>query len=345
MTREELFRAVGEVREDQVTEAETTEKRRISWRRYGALAACLAVVLAAGVGRGWLSRSGQDLPVMEQAETADAGELDGSDYSVPEDAPAQPIYSVGAEIGEFDGPGDGSTMIDSAACLARLEPEEIFAQDTVIFRGTVRNLRYFVVTAGQETQYYTVASVEVTGCVRGGLGTGDIYNVLYAGAAGRESSSIAGDLERLEVGSDAVFMPYRATADTGWNSGEDYFCYADLAELYFDEGIRFLFLDTGDGLSFERDVYADIADAETLDEVMDYLRENVPNAGRPPEAAEVFEAAGETPESAQPARFPAEPQAEPSVTAQAAGEEAQSGPAGARELPGGAVSGELMICG
>lgn len=286
MTREELFRAVGEVREDQVMEAETAEKRRIPWRRYGALAACLAVVLAAGAVWGRPYRSGQDLPSIEQAETADGGELDGSDYSVPEDAPAQPIYSVGAEIGEFDGPGDGSVMIDSAACLAWLEPEEIFAKDTVIFRGIVRNLRYFVVTAGQETQYYTVASVEVTGCVRGGLAAGDIYNVLYPGAAGRMSTSVSGDLENLKVGSDAVFMPYRATADTGWNSGENYFCYADLAELYFDEGIRFLFLDTGDGLSFERDVYADIADAETLDEVMDYLQEHVPDADRPGDIGE-----------------------------------------------------------
>ena len=84
----------------------------------------------------------------------------------------------------------------------------------------------------------------------------------------------------VEEGSDAVFMPYRATADTGWRSGEDYFCYADLAELYFDEGIRFLFLDTGEGLAFERNVYTDIADAETLDEVVDYLRALVPSADR-----------------------------------------------------------------
>ena len=46
MTREELFRAVGEVREDQIAEAEHPGKQGRPWRRYGALAACLAVVLA-----------------------------------------------------------------------------------------------------------------------------------------------------------------------------------------------------------------------------------------------------------------------------------------------------------
>lgn len=335
MTREELFRAVGEVREDQIAEAE--KRRGRPWRRYAALAACLAVVVTAGFALDRLRPAEERGGGQTDAGMVENSSLDGSDYSVPEDAAARPIYSVGAEIGEFDGPGDGNQKVDSSFCLAWLEPEELLSKDTVIFRGTVRDLRYFVVSVDGSAAYYTVASVEVTDCVRGGLGTGDIYNVLYEGAKGRMSSSIAGDLEALDVGSDAVFMPYRATADTGWRSGEDYFCYADLAELYFDEGIRFLFLDTGEGLSFERNVYADIADAETLEEVMDYLRENAPNADRPPEtAAEVFEAAGETP---QPAQFPAEPQAEPSVTAQAAGEEAQSGPAGARELPGGAAAG------
>ena len=277
MTSKDLFRAVGEVREDQIADAETT--RTAHWQRYLAAAACFAVVLAAALilpGR------------LGNRESADQGieDVDGSEYSTaetaPESADAKPEYSVGAEIGELDDryaaikpPWSG----DSSACLAWLEPEEIFAMDTVIFRGTVRNLRYFRVELGGEQTDYTVASVEVTDCVRGGLETGAVYNILLTCAPGR-SISTAGDLEKLEEGSDAVFMPYRATADTGWRSGEDYFCYADLAELYFDEGIRFLFLDTGEGLAFERNVYTDIADAETLDEVVDYLRAVVPSADR-----------------------------------------------------------------
>ena len=125
------------------------------------------------------------------------------------------------------------------------------------------------------TLYYTVASVEVSDCLRGDLAAGDTYNVLYAGAPGRMTTSISGDLENLDVGSEAVFMPRIATPDTGWSSGDDYFCYADLAELYMDEGRRFLFLDTGDGVSYAAEVY-DIpaADGETvtLDDVTAYLR-------------------------------------------------------------------------
>lgn len=259
MKREDLFRAVGEVREDQLLEAE--KKKPLPWRQYLAAAACLAVVLLL-----W--------PRQQQSADQGAEDLDGPYYSTSEDCEAAPNYSVGVEIGELSDPPVGMDTVDSSASLAWLDEDEILAKDTVIFRGTVRNLRYFVAEAGGGERYYTVASVEITDCVRGELGIGDIYNILLPCAPGR-TSSIVGDLENLKAGSDAVFMPYTATRETGWTAGSSYFCYADLAELYFSEGIRFLFLDTGDGLSFERNVYSDIADAESLDEVMDWLRDQL----------------------------------------------------------------------
>ena len=264
MTREELFRAVGEVREDQIADAaEKSKKTAPRWRRYGALAACLAVVLAGAFGASRLGIGG----VSDQETVQESA-----------DAPAAPQYSVGTEIREIDGSSWGGLFnggASSDASLAWLDLEEILAMDTAIFRGTVTGMRYFEVTVDGSTLDYTVASVEVSDCLRGDLAAGDTYNVLYAGAPGRMTTSISGDLENLAVGSEAVFMPYVATPDTGWRSGDDYFCYADLAELYMDEGRRFLFLDTGDGVSYAAEVY-DIpaADGETvtLDDVTAYLR-------------------------------------------------------------------------
>lgn len=316
MTKQDLFRAVGEIREDQILDAERPKKTAL-WRRCGAMAACLALLVTAVLA----------LPERQTAGDQGAGALDGTEYS--SDAAAQPLYSAGAEIGELDGvPKPKDEVQDSSSCLVWLEPEEILAMDTVIFRGTVRNLRYFQVTAGGAEMYYTVAAVEVTDCIRGELADGDLYNVLYPGVPNRMTTSVSGALEDLKVGSDGVFMPYRAGEDTGWRSGKDWFCYADLAELYFSEGIRFLFLDTGEELSFERDVYTDIADASTLDEVADYLRENVPGADQPREA---FQRAGEV------LAEPIEPQTAPADTRDALRGE---GPAGARELPGGAAMEE-----
>jgi hypothetical protein len=327
MTREDLFRAVGEVREDQITDAETAQKKKSPWRRYAALAACLAVVVLAGFA---VSRLGGSNDIAaQQAELTDNGsDVDGTQYST--DAAAQTQYSTGVEFGElaWDGSSESNrTEGGSSASLAWMEPMEIFARDTVIFRGTVRNLRYFVVESDTTTISRTVVTVEVTDCVRGGLGVGDIYNILLPCGPGY-SNSLVGNLEKLKVGSDAVFMPFRTTQDTGEDVGSGYFCYADLAELYFTEGIRYLFLDTEDGLSFERAVYADIADAETLDEVVNYLRETVPDAAQPPETA-----------AEQPAQVPVEPQADPADNAQEEPGSAEDDPSGARELPDDAVSG------
>ncbi len=265
MTREELFRAVGEVREDQIMDAaEKPNKTATRWRRYGALAACLAVVLAGAFGfRQWL-HTGRDLPAYEAAqESAGAGDSSRTETTTQATAPWSPSTPWGRRSREIDGSGadhwwnqlfDKSDREESTADVIWLSPEEILAMDTVIFRGTVTGLRYFEVTVGGLEETYTVASVEVSDCIRGDLAAGDTYNVAYRGGPG-VTTSISGDLENLAVGSEAVFMPRIATPDTGWSSGDDYFCYADLAELYLDEGRRFLFLETGDGVSYAAEVY------------------------------------------------------------------------------------------
>ena len=342
MTREELFRAVGQVREEQIQEAAREVPR--PRRRIGALAACLAAVLVLGAAApriaGQLRHrapSGSFDPVPgPQTGALDAGGggsgLDGTDYhggSDP-DRPARPSYSEGVSIGQLSGPGDGAESVSSASCTAWLTPEEILAQDTVIFRGTVRELQYFRIDpeAPGMGVYYTRALVEVTDSIRGGLTEGETCALLYMGAKGRMSTSLSGPLEDLEEGGDAIFMPARTGPDTGWRWTEDScFCYADLAELYLSEGLRFVFADTAEGLSFARDVYADLAEAETLDQVADYLREAVG-------PVETARPAGD------PSEFPIEPQAGPSETVQAG--EPSGGPGGARALPGGATVPESV---
>lgn len=303
MTREELFRAVGEVREDQIAAAETVKKQVHPWRKLGVLAACLALVVtvtgaAAELGKAdlwraivWSFNPGVEVDEdpgawkaivrpFNPGETdsgggAAAGGLDGTDYRTDGPArPSRPGCSTGVEIGQLSGPGNGETMVGMSACLVWLSPEEIFARDTVIFRGTVRELHYFIMEpeAGGMELYYTRAIVEVTDSIRGGLETGETYSLLWLGARGYMSTSISGALEDLDVGGEAIFMPIRTDRDTGWGEGDGYFCYADLADFYLGEGQRYVFADTADGLDFDRGTYEEIAEAETLDEVAAYLR-------------------------------------------------------------------------
>ena len=378
MTREELFRAVGEVREDQIEAAEIVKKQIHPWRRFGALAACLALVVTVAAAPElreadhwkWTAivksfnpgaEAGEDPDVWKAAvrpfnpgeadsggETA-AGGLDGSDYWTDSpNRPTHPDYSTGVEIGQLSGPGSGDEMIGMSSCLAWLSPEEIFAQDTVIFRGTVRELHYFMVEpdAGPMERYYTRALVEVTDSIRGGLAAGETYSLLWLGARGYMSTSISGALEDLDVGGEAIFMPARTDQDTGWKQGSSYFCYADLADFYLGEGTRYVFADTAEGLVFDRSTYEEIAGAETLDEIAAYIREQI---GEEEPQRWVVIGEEEEPESGgyvfvegteqtQPAAVPAAPQTEPSETVNAG--PSASGPSGALELPGGAYVSE-----
>ena len=349
MTREELFRAVGEVREDQIEAAEVVKKQSHPWRRFGALAACLALIVtvtaAAGLGEAdkWKAIIRSFDPAAEVEEDPDswkaivepfnpggadsgggaaAGGLDGTDYQTDNpNRPTHPDWSTGVEIGQLSGPGSGDTMISVSACLAWLSPEEIFAQETAIFRGTVRELHYFMVEADgvPMEQYYSRAIVEVKDSIRGDLTEGETYSVLWLGAKGYMSTSISGALEDLDVGSDAIFMPIQTGRDTGWKEGNSCFCYADIADFYLSEGMRFVFADTAEGLALDRGTYEELAEVKSLDEVAAYIRDMIG-------------------ERTQPAAEPAVPQTEPSETANAG--PAAPGPRGARELPGGALASD-----
>ena len=380
MTREELFRAVGEVREDQIEAAEAVKKQVHPWRRFGALAACLALIVtataASGVGETWQWKAivKSFNPAVEVEEDPDswkavirpfnpgeadsgggaaAGGVDGSDYWTDDPArPAHPDYSTGVEIGQLSGPGSGETMIGMSACLAWLSPEEIFGRDTAIFRGTVRELHYFMVEADgvPVEQYYTRALVEVTDSIRGELAEGETCSVLWLGARDYMTTSISGALEDLDVGGEAIFMPARTDRGTGWREGDSYFCYADLADFYLSEGMRFVFADTAEGLALDRSTYLEIAEAESLDEIAAYIREQIGEGDTARRAIIGEEKEPETDgyvfvegtEQTQPAAEPAVPQTEPSSgpTETANARASASGPAGARELPGGAYAGE-----
>ena len=375
MTREELFRAVGEVREDQIEGAETVKKQARPWRRAGALAACLAVIVTAAAVpaiRGqpqWKSLIYSFNPAVEVEEEPDswkplivpfqppeadsgggaaAGGADGSSYWTEEpNRPTRPDWSTGVEIGELSGPGDNAGVLAEAACMAWLSPEEIFAQDTAVFRGTVQEMQYYQVAMdglGNIPVYCTRAIVEVTDSIRGDLTAGERYSLLWIGAKGYLSTTLSGPLEDLEAGDEAVFMPISTDQNTGWEQGGSYFCYADLAEFYLGEGQRYVLADTAEGLVFDRTVYEEIADAKTLDEIAAYIREQIGEEetqwrviiGEETESGGYVFVEGE--EESRPASVPVLPQTEPSETEEAGPVQGPAG--GLEELPGGAYAGE-----
>ena len=281
-----LAKALDEVSDEQIEEAVQYQKKwRSPWLLWGGLAACLAVAAAAVLllrpAREPIPASGKPLPGGASLQAEEAPEPESAQPAVQfedpqqetetaSDEPASPIYSSGIEWEEV--PAEDYGGVYAEACLAYLTPEEIFAMDTVIFRGIPRNVRYFRVRISGMDCWYRVFSVEVTACYRGDLQPGDIYNLLCDGP-----STVSGLIDSLDAADEAIFMPRLATPETGFSlsGSSDFFCYADLAELYLGEGIRFLFLEQDGQVDYARDVY-DIPAADgntvTLDDVAAYIK-------------------------------------------------------------------------
>ena len=166
--------------------------------------------------------------------------------------------------------------VQSQSCLAWLSAEEIFAQGKDIFMGIVTDKQVYHVT-GKIDQYFTVITVEVKDSIRGGMAVGEacrIYLPLAEVNGMVSTNSLVGDLMELEVGSSAIFMPTTATKDTGLGKQDigEWLCYADFADYYFSEGMRYLFLAAEDGVSYEEDVYEIPGEEITLVQVAEYIR-------------------------------------------------------------------------
>ncbi len=157
----------------------------------------------------------------------------------------------------------------SEAMLVRLSEEEIFQRNTDIFRGTVIDMEVYHVTGGMDT-YFRVATVEVEESIRGDLKVGDTCRIYVP-----LGSSVNGDLDKLESGSRAIFMPLKATTETRYSTKDEvWLCYADFAEYYSDAGVYSLFLETEDGVSYAKDLYEIESEGKvTLEDVAEYIRE------------------------------------------------------------------------
>lgn len=168
--------------------------------------------------------------------------------------------------------------IQTSSCVKWMSAEELLALDVDIFMGTVVNMQTYHVTGGM-TKYFTVATVEVEDSIRSGLAVGDTCRIYlpFAKVNGLTSTtSIIGDLDKLESGSRAIFMPYQTTEEIGAGSGDVWLSYSDFSDYYFGEGMRFMFLETETGTSYETGVYEVPGGSEaSLEDIAEYLREKI----------------------------------------------------------------------
>lgn len=302
-----ILDALGELEDGFIAETIEYEKHRFSWkynRELATVAACIAVVFLSVTAYrmlpiGVATENATGAQAHEEialegvdAEMSDLLQTEGMTDTINNAAESvEKIYhskgikweEITAAKGAEEDKIDLSELpiresVQTTSCVQWLSSEEIFAMDIDIFMGTVTDMQAYHVTDGMD-KYFTVATVEIEDSIRSELGIGDTCRIYlpFAEVDGiTATTSIIGDLDELKVGSRAIFMPYQTTEDVGLGSGDVWLSYADFADYYFGEGMRFLFLETENGTSYETGVYeVSGGNAASLEDIAEYIRDMV----------------------------------------------------------------------
>ena len=286
--------AIGEIADEFIAEAVEYQKAKPIWkytRELVTVAACAAVLLVSfnvirlipiGSTDTATNEAGpenmQEAIVLETITTDVTGTLE----TMLENESAALNDSVKQEnVEQIENSVDNlnkvveEESIQTSSCVQWMSAEEILALDVEIFLGTVTDMETCHVTGGME-RYVTVATVEVEDSIRSALEKGDTCRIYlpFAKIGGlTTTTSNIGDLEKLGIGSRAIFMPHKTTEEKGAGNGDVWLSYLDFSDYYFGEGMRFLFLETESGTSYETSVYeVEGGNTASLEEIAEYLR-------------------------------------------------------------------------
>ncbi len=158
--------------------------------------------------------------------------------------------------------------------LIGLTEEELFTKfDTVIFKGTIKEIKNIVVDFNGEKEYRAIAQIGVGKVYRGTCSEGDTVSVMLpCPISGWIHVTDTSTVSEMKAGVTGIFMPMVLDDESAlWMENGASLDKRDLADYDFVDGERYAFLETDSGLVFSRWAYASIADATTLDEVEEYI--------------------------------------------------------------------------
>jgi len=249
MNNNRLIYAVGQIDGRYIEEAAPGEKRKISSvrKRWAVAAACACLAVGA---------------VFAAARIATRPAIVLSDGTT-----AKVSFAGNAGTGIY-----GGTVVDGA--LAYLTEKEMFSADGVeIYRGKVSGVESYSIDFNGETVLRSVVTVKVEKCLKGDAETGESVRVLLPGIVA-ENGVASEDTEvsaLIEEGNELIVMPRVCPAGSVWTFNGASLVISDLATHTLPDGVRWVFLETEDGLIFDRDAYPGAADAASLDDVENYV--------------------------------------------------------------------------
>ena len=254
MKEDRILNVLGKVDEKYIKEAdpEVKAKRKAQvWTKWGAMAACLCLVVGAITMIPRLSDNHVDPQL---------GEIILSDKTT-----AKVSYGY-----------DDSEATSSKGQLEYLTEEEMFAhEDMYIFRGKVCGLTNVTIDFNGEKEVRCIATIVIEEVYQGELVVGDQITMLIPCAIDLVGSAVedTGVIAQLKSGMEGIFMPWVYDENSYIEMNGAVLKKQDLATCGLADGMRWAFLDTEQGLVFLRSAYPGAKDATNLDEIEAYVIE------------------------------------------------------------------------
>lgn len=165
--------------------------------------------------------------------------------------------------------GESSMNLSSKADLVWLTEEEIFNyEDSVIFYGTVKEIRNIAVNIGSMENYWAIAKIKVSEVYRGELNQGDVISVqLHCPISEDVWIEDTEVISQIREGMSGIFMPKRYSESDYWEEGGAKLILSDLSDYGFSDGERFAFLETSEGLIYAKWAFPSIPEHAAMDDV------------------------------------------------------------------------------
>lgn len=150
--------------------------------------------------------------------------------------------------------------------LMDMTEDELFSRwSPVVIRGTVSNIQHIEIDFNGETEYQSLITIHVSDVYRGDVQVGQDLVVRADDIKETGQTTDASVISHVKQGMEGIFMPIPYDDEFIWEQNGATLRLKDIADYGFPDGERYLFLDTPNGLLFERDAYPSLQDMNSLD--------------------------------------------------------------------------------
>lgn len=157
--------------------------------------------------------------------------------------------------------------------LEWLTEEELFHKyNTNIFMGEVREIRNIEINYNGSMDYRAIAKIKVNKNYRGNVKPGETVSVLLPSPIDTNISVEDTEIvSSMKIGMTGIFMPLKYDDSSYREENGARLYLKDIAEYGLLDGMRFMFLNTENGLAFDKNAYESIGFATTLEEIEQYI--------------------------------------------------------------------------